>query len=107
MRADVIDQLLASMAIDEFMEFMSELFPDLIDDLAMQAMKQAWLDLQDAEAHHTATGITHKFDWQENPTDDLESTTLLHWFITTKYPFTSRTGDQLSLPWPQCNPTKS
>jgi hypothetical protein len=96
MKSDVIDKLLAAMAIDEFMEFMRQLFPDLIDDLAMQSMKQAWIDLEDAEAYHAVTAATHYFDWQANPIDDLGSTALLHWLITTKYPFTSKTGDQLS-----------
>jgi aminoglycoside phosphotransferase family enzyme len=111
MQADVIDQLLASMAIDEFMEFMSELFPDLIDDLAMQAMKQAWIDLEEAEAHRVATAMTHSFDWQENSVENLEASALLHWFIATQRPFRSKIADQLAdqlaLPWTQSNLTNS
>lgn len=94
----MIDQLLSDMAIDEFMEFMSELFPDLIDDLAIQAMRQAWLDLEYAEAHRAAAFTTQRFDWQENYTNSLESVTLLHWLISTKHHPTSRTEDQLLLP---------
>jgi hypothetical protein len=83
MESDVIDELLATMAIDEFMEFMSELFPDLTDDLAKQAMKQAWLDLEHAEAQSIPTR-PQRFDWEEVSLDGLESTALIHLLFVTK-----------------------